>query len=86
MTHPVYRQVLPVCVEVNNSTITHRLQLFALCPIGTVSDREISLCPIRNVRNRDSLTMSMLRRFNSETVYTMIVDDDIMVLDTFPTE
>ncbi|GAB1860848.1 hypothetical protein CAJAP_01927 [Camponotus japonicus] len=24
-----------------------------LCPIGTVSDREISLCPIENVRNRD---------------------------------
>ncbi|KMQ88063.1 hypothetical protein RF55_12507, partial [Lasius niger] len=30
------------------------------CPIGTVSDREISLCPIRNVRNRDNPTPDKL--------------------------
>ncbi|CAL1672657.1 unnamed protein product [Lasius platythorax] len=31
-------------------------------------------------------TMSMLKRLNSETVYTLIVDDDVIVLDTFLTE
>lgn len=31
-------------------------------------------------------TEVMLKQFNSETVYAAITDDDVMVLDTLPTE